>query len=841
MGRFRAIGMVGALVASTVGGVVVTSIVEVGPASATPVLTPSIDPTSKASVLAAYRSSLGAARDVPVGWTGSVAGCVVGSEPQTSVDATASAVNFYRAMNKLPPITMDSAYHAKDLAAALMMQAAGAISHTPGNSWPCYTAAGAEGAGNSNLSQGSAAARAVDSYMEDPGDGNSFAGHRRALLFPRASTLGTGSTSSYNALWTNGAVVARPSGVDWIAWPSAGFVPKSLVKPRFSLSSNAMPAADYSNAAVTVKVGSTALPVSVHPPVNGYGDNTLTWEVTLPSGFATGTADVKFDISVSGIENGGNPVATHTYSSTAFVGGAPGVPTGISVSPNSGFAEVDWNAPGDDGGGPITGYILTPYINGVAQDPEVLGNAPFEFYGPLATGATYTFKVQAVNGGGTSAQSALSNGLTLSGSPSAPSAPYHVTAVAGNAQATVSWHAPSATGGSAITGYFVYPFIGGVQGTAVYSAGTGTSKVMTGLTNGTAYQFSVLALNSVGNSNSSALSNAVTPHAPAATVPGAPTTVAATGGNAQATVSWHAPASTGGSAITGYKITPFVGATAKPVVTSSGTGLSKVVTGLTNGTTYTFKVAAVNGVGTGALSSASNAVTPAVVVIPYAPFSSWAAFVARQYQDLLARPPTASESSSWVSQLSGGTKTKGQLDDSLRRSAENLAAVDPVVRIYRAFLQRQPDAGGLQFWIRRKRNVAPAKTWSVTQIATSFTSSNEFKTKYGSLTNRQFVTQIYTDVLGRTADTSGVDFWTRQLDTKKKTKAQVMVGFSESNEYKTKQAQNTDVSVAYIFLMNRAPTSAEATDWVTREKAGTTHAALLTELLNSAKYATHIG
>ena len=174
------------------------------------------------------------------------------------------------------------------------------------------------------------------------------------------------------------------------------------------------------------------------------------------------------------------------------------------------------------------------------------------------------------------------------------------------------------------------------------------------------------------------------------------------------------------------------------------------------------------------------------------------------------------------------------------RDGETRAHVAPVVRVYPAFPGRAPDAGGLKFWIARKRNVAPAKTWTVTQIATDFTKSNEFKTKYGSLTNRQFVTRIYTDVLGRNADAAGVNYWTAKIDSKAKTKAQVMVGFSESNEYKTKQAQNTDVAVAYIYLLGRAPTPGEATDWVDRQKSGTSHVALLTELLTSAKYATHI-
>ena len=77
----------------------------------------------------------------------------------------------------------------------------------------------------------------------------------------------------------------------------------------------------------------------------------------------------------------------------------------------------------------------------------------------------------------------------------------------------------------------------------------------------------------------------------------------------QATVTWSAPASNGGSAITGYVVTPYIGATAQ-----SSTTVGNVATtpdhGLTNGTTYTFRVAAINAIGTGNQSANSNAVTP---------------------------------------------------------------------------------------------------------------------------------------------------------------------------------------------------------------------------------------
>ncbi|MCU1368888.1 MAG: hypothetical protein JWO77_82 [Ilumatobacteraceae bacterium] len=220
----------------------------------------------------------------------------------------------------------------------------------------------------------------------------------------------------------------------------------------------------------------------------------------------------------------------------------------------------------------------------------------------------------------------------------------------------------------------------------------------------------------------------------------------------------------------------------------------------------------------------------------YAPFASWAALVERQHRDVLGRPPTTAESSSWVTKLEAGTATRAQLVDSLRRSPENTSSVDPTARLYRAFLGRAPDAGGLEFWIGRRR----AGTWTLTRMADSFASSSEFQRKYGTLTNRQFVTRIYTDVLGRTADPKGVDYWTGKLDRGERSRGGVMVGFSESSEYLRKQAQNTDVSVAYIFLLDRVPTAAETKAWVDRQLAGTAHTTLIEELLASREYAVRL-
>lgn len=182
----------------------------------------------------------------------------------------------------------------------------------------------------------------------------------------------------------------------------------------------------------------------------------------------------------------------------------------------------------------------------------------------------------------------------------APGAPTAVTATAGNAQATVSWQVPVDNGGTPITGYTVSASPGPAS---VSVAGNLTSTTLTGLINGTSYTFTVVARNAQGPGPASAPSNAVVP----ATVPAAPTQVAATAGENSAVVTWSAPVDDGGSALTSYRITS--SPTSPPVTVSAGS-TSATVTGITEGTAYTFTVQALNAVGASVPSSPSNSVTP---------------------------------------------------------------------------------------------------------------------------------------------------------------------------------------------------------------------------------------
>jgi hypothetical protein len=97
-------------------------------------------------------------------------------------------------------------------------------------------------------------------------------------------------------------------------------------------------------------------------------------------------------------------------------------------------------------------------------------------------------------------------------------------------------------------------------------------------------------------------------------VPGAPTAVTATAGSASAGLTWTAPASNGGSGISGYRITPSRGRSV-----TVGDVTADVMNGLANGTVYTFTVTAINGVGSGPASAPSNPVTPSNPTTPVTP------------------------------------------------------------------------------------------------------------------------------------------------------------------------------------------------------------------------------
>ena len=289
------------------------------------------------------------------------------------------------------------------------------------------------------------------------------------------------------------------------------------------------------------------------------------------------------------------------------------------------------------------------------------------------------------------------------------------------------------------------------------------------------------------------------------------------------TISWTAPASLG-SPISSYRITTYAGrsSTASGTVNTATTATSRIMTGLAAGTLYRFRVAATNGVGTGGASGFSISASP--------PFASLSAFTTQQYRDFAGRAPTSAGSGAAnIALISGSGITPATQIAAATAFRFWGPQVDPITRLYYAFFQRAPDQSGLTYWSTHRR----AGT-HLDVVASAFAGSSEFQHTYGSLTNRQFVDLVYKNVLGRSADPQGATFWTNQLDRHKKSRGQVTVGFSESNEHKTRRAGEVNTVDVFFGMLRRVPTTAELATWVPSTKAS--KLALITSLLGTVAY-----
>ena len=299
--------------------------------------------------------------------------------------------------------------------------------------------------------------------------------------------------------------------------------------------------------------------------------------------------------------------------------GAPGVVTNVAGTTGVGQISVTWSAPISNGGSALTDYTVqyssnsggtwTTFADGVstATSTTVTG---------LSAGTSYTFRVLAKNAIGDGPYSAASAAVSAATTPDAPTT---VVATQGVGQMGVTWSAPVNNGGSAITDYAVQYSSDSGSNWSTFADGTSTSTstTVTGLANNTSYIFRIAAVNIAGTGSYSTASTAVT----TAAVPGAPGTPTPTPHqSAQVPLSWTAAANNG-SAITDYVVQYSTSATFASAVTTFADGTSAstsaTVTGLANGTTYYFRVAAVNAVGTGAYSSISASAIPST--IPDAP------------------------------------------------------------------------------------------------------------------------------------------------------------------------------------------------------------------------------
>lgn len=277
----------------------------------TPRWTKSINTNDQAAVDAAYRATYAPRLTLPIDWLGgSILGCIPGLSSLATNTATLTSLNFVRSLAGLAPVSFSPALNASAQKAALIMDANNSLSHHPSSGWRCWSRSGANAASKSNLAiayPSINAGQIIDLYMNDPGSTNTAAGHRRWLLNPFSTVMGTGSTRTANALTVIGPTNASRPNPAWVGWPSAGYFPNELEpNGRWSLSSG-LKSVSFKYAKVSVWRDGVRIPVRKWAVKTGYAQPTIVWQ--MPTRF---NRSASYVVKVTGIKKAGQkaPIGT---------------------------------------------------------------------------------------------------------------------------------------------------------------------------------------------------------------------------------------------------------------------------------------------------------------------------------------------------------------------------------------------------------------------------------------------------------------------------------------------------------------------------------------------------
>ncbi len=212
-------------------------------------------------------------------------------------------------------------------------------------------------------------------------------------------------------------------------------------------------------------------------------------------------------------------------------------------------------------------------------------------------------------------------------------------------------------------------------------------------------------------------------------------------------------------------------------------------------------------------------------------FNNARLFVMQQFRDFLGREGDPGGINFWTNELNTGTATRAQVIDAFFNSPEFQGSVSPVTRLYFAYFLRIPDYGGLIFWVNQYRQGA-----ALDSISQAFAASPEFQATYGSLNNTQFVILVYQNVLERVPDSGGLAFWVGQLNSGAMTRGQVMLGFSESPEYKQASFNKVYVTMIYVGMLRRSPDQGGFDFWVNQLNNGASGLNLIQGFLSAPEY-----
>lgn len=454
-------------------------------------------------------------------------------------------------------------------------------------------------------------------------------------------TLGNITTYTHSGLTTGKTYIYRVYAINAIGTgsptPEQPATPTNTSAPPKHIAPNPpqnLVASIYSS--TQINLSWSAPSANGGPPVTGYKIN-YTLDSGAPTKLVANSGNTLTTYSHTGLQVGHtytytvyaiNSVGTGNASNTATavptrIITVPGSPTLTATPLSSTSISISWTPPASDGGSAITGYKIE-YANGTSTYKILVtntGNTQTSYiHSGLSTGASYTYRVTAINSIGAGNPS---NAVTAQ--PQDTKTPIIVSAIAvSSTSVRISWTQPSQTYGQMISGYTVDQVINGNFLPIDDTSSGVTSYTIPNLTTNKTYTFSVTALLSGGSQTnpsptvsvmptrtSSAPDSGQTPSQPPTpqqnqALPDPPSGINATLISANTVkISWIAPSNNGKLPIIGFKIESKIGVQGawNTLISNTGVQISFIKSGLESGTTYYYRVSSINNVGTSQPSS----------------------------------------------------------------------------------------------------------------------------------------------------------------------------------------------------------------------------------------------
>jgi uncharacterized repeat protein (TIGR02543 family) len=244
---------------------------------------------------------------------------------------------------------------------------------------------------------------------------------------------------------------------------------------------------------------------------------------------------------------------------------------------------------------------------------------------------------------------------------------------------------------------------------------------------------------------------------------------------------------------------------------------------------------------TGTVSASATASTTIAMNAPQVVSANFSAsaittatFVRQLYRDLLDREPDAAGLAYWSGQLDYGVLTRAQLAAQFFTSAEFASSGLYIVKLYLGVLQRDPDYGGWFYWFNALHSGTPASA-----VVQNFVSSQEFVQRYGTLSNTDFVTLVYQNLLGRAPDQAGLQYFVGLLNGGA-TQGQIFDQFVQSAEFGARVAPRANANLLYLGLLRRTAEPGGLAYWTSSLAAGNPLASGVGAFIGSPEYLSRL-